>query len=192
MPVPPAPQPSGVRLFIEGARFEVLDYSSAGVTVPGSVLGVHQDLRRGAPFPATIQVFGEMYGVILRLAASGPKHAEFAFVSLAPQARRALEHYAVERSAEGTGAHPLRLAFAQAVEAVVPAGRRLAMPESEPLYTLTVARQRADSRPSASMPSLSAPAVPPSPGTLVLTGRDLLGLAALALGVLSALWWALA
>ncbi len=189
MSVPPAPQPSGVRLFIEGLRFDVLDYSSAGVTVPRSVLGAHQDLRRGAPCPATIQVFGEMYGVILRLAASGPEHAEFAFVSLAPQARRALEHYAAERSAEQSGVHPLRLAFAQAVEAVVPASRRLAMPESEPLYALTVARQRACSQPPA-LPDLAA--LPSGPDAVTVTGRALFASAAGLLALLSLFLWALA
>lgn len=186
MPVPPAPQPSGVRLFIEGYRFDALDYSPAGITVPSGVLDVHPDLRRGTPRPATIQVFGEMYGVILRLAASGSGHTEFAFVSLSPQARRALEHYAAEHSAERSGVHPLRLAFAQAV---VPAGRRLALPESEPLYALTVARQQA--RPRASLLPVLA-TLPSTPEVVTVTGRALLASAAGLLALLSLFLWALA
>lgn len=189
MPVPPAPQPSGVRLFIEGYRFDALDYSPAGITVPSGVLDVHPDLRRGTPRPATIQVFGEMYGVILRLAASGSGHTEFAFVSLSPQARRALEHYAAEHSAERSGVHPLRLAFAQAVEAVVPTGRRLALPESEPLYALTVARQQARPRAS-SLPALAT--LPSNLEVVTVTGRVLLASAAGLLALLSLFLWALA
>lgn len=186
MPVPPAPQPSGVRLFIEGMRFDALAYSSAGVTVPRSVLNLQQELRRGTPCPATLQIFGEMYGVVLRLAAAGEDHAEFAFVSLAPQARRALEHYAAEPKGE---ARSLGLAFSQMLNAAVPAGRQLVLPESERLYALTVARRGAERRkPEPSPPAL---ALPSSPDLITVSGRALLVWATGLLGLLTLSLWAL-
>jgi hypothetical protein len=188
MPVPPAPQPSGVRLFIEGVRFEALAYSSAGVTVPPEVLDLQPELRRGTPCPATLQVFGEMYGVILRLAARAEGRVEFAFVSLAPQARRALEHYAAAEPAEPP--RPLGLAFAEALGRALPADRRLVLPESEGVYALTVGRQRPAGLPAASAGTDLA--VPSDPGLVTITGRVLLASAAGLLALLSAVAWALA
>lgn len=189
MPVPAAPQPSGVRLFIEGVRFEALAYSSAGVTVPRTVLDLQHELRRGSPCPATLQVFGEMYGVVLRLAATGPEHVEFAFVSLAPQARRALEHYASARAGREEAPRSLGLAFSQMLEAVRPSGRRLVLPESERLYALTVARQRAGGLQAGPSP---APAATVSPEVGPVTGRALLPYAAGLLALLTLVLWAIA
>lgn len=168
MPFPPTPQPSPrVGLYLGGLRHDVLEYSSAGLTLPSAVLDTIEiaSLRRGEPCPATLQVHGEMYGVTLRLAAHGPLHAEFSFVSLAAQARGALEHYATHQAepepeaelATATGAElpgPMALAFARLAEPVVPGGRRLVLAESEEVYALTLERKHLalDEEPSVEAP----------------------------------------
>lgn len=182
MPAPPAPSTSGVRLFIEGVRFDALAFSPAGVTVPRTVLELHPEMRRGAPCPATLQIGGEMFGVILRLASKQEDRVEFAFVSLAPQARRALEREAAAAPPPRT----LDLAFARLVNAVVPEGRRVVLPESTRLYALTVARRQ--SRVSTTVGADAAPA-PPSEA-VALRRRDALPVAALVLLALAfvAVW----
>ena len=204
MPVPPAPQPSSrVRLFIEGVRHDVIEFSPAGVTLPRTVLDAQglSALRRGEPCPATLQVFGEMYGVVLRLAARTPLHVEFAFVSLAPQARRALDHYASRppappepvpaRPAGSELPKPFALAFARLAEVAVPVGRRLVLADSQAVYAKTVERRR---EPEGGLvpvvePTTSAAA---EPDMLTLTGRELLAYATALLAVLSlVLMWTL-
>lgn len=149
MPHSYAPQPpSRVGLFLGGLRHEVLEYSPAGLTLDRMTLSAPglEALRRGEPCPATLQVFGEMYGVVLRLAGQGPLHVEFAFVSLAAQARGALEHYASKSRLTTTPdatdlPEPMALAFASLAEPVVPEGRRFVVPESEAVYALTLKRK---------------------------------------------------
>lgn len=162
MPASYAPQPpSRVGLFLGGLRYEVTEYSSAGLTLHRTALDASGlgSLRRGEPCPATLQVFGEMYAVTLRLAAQGPLHVEFAFVSLAAQARGALEHYArpddveseafepldMEEAVSGTELPgPMALAFSRLAEpSIVPAGRRFIIPESKKVYAVTLERQAA-------------------------------------------------
>lgn len=203
MPVPPAPQPSPVHLFIEGTRHDVLEYSPSGVSLPRTALDAPglRELRRGEPCPGTLQIFGEMYGVVLRLAARGPHHTEFAFVSLPPQAQRALEHYASASAADSFAPSPsadvelpgpIALAFARLADAARPE-RRLVLPESESVYAATMARRRAFLLPTASaVPSHTVSLVAPRPATaLTLTGRDLLLYASGLLTLLSLLLWVL-
>lgn len=201
MPVPPAPQPSSrVRLFVEGVRHDVIEFSPAGVTVPRTALEVQGlgALRRGEPCPATLQVFGEMYGVVLRLAARTPLHVEFAFVSLAPQARRALEHYATEEAvaerldseAAAELPKPMALAFARLTESVLPAGRRLALADSEGVLALTVERKRKQA--GEAVEAAPEAFVVPDPDTITITGRELLAYGVALLAVLSlVLMWTL-
>ena len=176
----------------------MIEFSPAGVTVPRTALEAQglSALRRGEPCPATLQVFGEMYGVVLRLAARTPLHVEFAFVSLAPQARRALEHYAAQPVAEPVGTElpgPMALAFARLTESVVPAGRRLALAESEEVLALTIERKRGK-RGKKPAPAKEAPAIPVAlhPDVITITGRELLAYAVALLAVLSlVLMWTL-
>lgn len=186
MPAPSAPSPSGVRLFIEGVCFDALVFSSAGVTVPRTVLDLQPELRRGTPCAATLQVGGEMFGVILRLAARAEGRVEFAFVSLAPQARQALDR----ASAAVPPPRTLDLAFARLVHAVVPEGRRVVLPESARLYALTLARQERAGQPGPSPGA--ALAAPSDPDLVTITGRVLLASAMGLLALLSAVAWALA
>lgn len=180
MPASPAPSASGVRLFIEGGRFEALTFSSAGVTVPHTVLDVHPEMRRGGPYPATLQIGGEMFGVILRLASKREGRVELAFVSLAPQARRALEREA----AATPPPRVLDLAFERLVQALVPGGRRVALPESAGVHALTLARRVTGAR-SAVPPALAETALGP------VSGRTLMVGVAGVLGLLTLCLWAL-
>lgn len=200
MPVPSAPQPSSrVCLFIEGVRHNAIEFSPAGVTLARTSVEAQEldALRRGTPCSATLQVYGEMYGVVLRLAAQGPLHIEFAFVSLAPQARRALEHYAAQvpepEDPASAGAElpvPMALAFARLASSIVPQGRRMILPESETVYALTVDRRGAPEpvvEPS-SAPSRTVTAS--DPDVITLAGRELLayGIALLAILSLMLMW----
>lgn len=169
MPAPYAPQPtSQVGLFLGGLRHDVMEYSSAGLTLHRTALDTAglDEVRRGEPCPATLQVHGEMYGVVLRLAAQGPLHVEFAFVSLAVQARGALEHYAQEEADEGeevesSGAElpgPMALAFSRLTEPpVVPEGKRFVVPESQRVYAVTLERQKATAPPERDVDSVPEP-----------------------------------
>ncbi len=176
-------------------RYDVIEFSASGVTLPRTALeaqGLHA-LRRGEPCPATIQVFGEVYGVVLRLAAQAPLHVEFAFVSLAPQARRALEHYAAQSHSAAAVRElpkPFALAFARLAGAIVPDGRRLVLSESAAVYAMTVERE---ARPLAHHAPPVSPAPPmPDPDVITLTGRELLAYATALLALLSlVLMWAL-
>lgn len=187
-------------------RHDVLEYSPSGVSLPRTALDAPglRELRRGDLCPGTLQIFGEMYGVVLRLAACGPLHTEFAFVSLSPQARRALEHYASKPAPDPSATDVTRssvdverpgsvaLAFARLTEAARP-GRRLVLPESEAVYSATVARRRArllTATPVA--PPHAVPIAAPRPAvTLTLSGRDLLLYASGLLVLFSLFLWAI-
>ena len=81
-------------LLIGGERHDALECSSAGVSLPRAALP-GDAMQRGDERPATLFLDEpggeEVYEVMVRLAAHGPRHVEFAFVVLPPDARRTLE-----------------------------------------------------------------------------------------------------
>lgn len=162
-------------LLVGDIRYDALEFSAAGLSL--SRMEVERTglraLRRGDECEATLSLGGaaweERYDVVLRLAARGPGHVGFAFVTLPPPARRLLGRVPEGRGANGPddeiatfedprfegapwGRRLAPFAFARLAEQDG-ASRRLALSASATVFALTQRRNRDNGlRPEATAP----------------------------------------
>lgn len=160
--MPPQDRPYYASLLIGGRRYDTIEFSAAGLSfaraaVEASELGA---LQRGDECTATLCLGGEgwkeVYSVVLRLAARGPAHLGFAFVTVPSAARRLLEQAADDRDEAGAsgaspwGDGPAPFAFARLVEPEAPA-RRFVLPASEEVFAHTKERHEKNGPQAASL-----------------------------------------
>lgn len=150
----PQGPPQYAALLFEGARYETIEFSAAGVsfarsTVEATVLST---FRRGGECEGTLCLGGtgweEEYAVVLRLATHGPTHLGFAFSTLPPAARRLLGTAVPEDVPAGAspwGGRPAPFAFARLLEREAPA-RRFVLPVSKSVFALTEPRHQKNGR----------------------------------------------
>lgn len=160
--MPPQDRLYFASLLIGGRRYDTIEFSAAGLSfarasVEASELGA---LQRGDECAATLCLGGEgwkeVYSVVLRLAARGPAHLGFAFVTVPPAARRLLEQTAADRDDLGdSGASPWAdgpapFTFARLVEPEAPT-RRFILPASEEVFAHTKERHEKNGPQAASL-----------------------------------------